>query len=54
MDSGTSFFLPVFRTTFYGCFKTLNRNAFFWMVTLFGANSLESSMISQKVEAFSY
>ena len=38
-NSGKGFLLSVFRTPFYGCFETLNRNAFLWMITLFGANS---------------
>ena len=54
MDSGKGFFFPVLRTPFYGCFQTLNRDAFLWMITLFGANSSESSKICQKVEVFSY
>ena len=52
MDSCKGFFLPVFGTPFYDCFQTLNMNAFLWMITLFGANSLESSKICQKVETF--
>ena len=54
MDSGKGFFLPVFRTPFYGCFQTLNRNAFLWMIILFGADSPESSKIFRKEETFSY
>ena len=54
MDSGKDFFLPVLRTPFYGCFQTLNTNTFLWMITLFGANTLESLKICQKVETFSY
>ena len=54
MDLGKGLFLLVFQTSFYGCFPTLNRNAFLWMVTLFGANTPESSKVFQKVEAFSY
>ena len=54
MDSGKGFFLPVFRTPFYGCFQTLNRNAFLWMITLLGGNTSESSKICQKEEAFYY
>ena len=30
-------FLSVFQTPFYGCFQTLNRNEFLWMITSFGA-----------------
>ena len=54
MDSGKGVFLSVFRTPFYGCFQTFNRNAFLWMITLFGANTPEPSKICQKVKAFSY
>ena len=54
VDSGKGVFLSVFRTPFYGCYQTLNRNAFLWIITLFGANTPESSKICQKVEAFSY
>ena len=54
MDSGKGVFLSVFRIRFYGCFEILNRNAFLLMITLFGANTPESSKIFQKVEAFSY
>ena len=54
MDLGKGIFLSVFRTPFYGSFQTLNRNAFLWMITLFGANIPEPSKICQKVEAFSY
>ena len=53
MDSGKGFFLPVFQTPFYGCFQTLNRNAFLWMIPLFGSTP-EPSKIFQKVEAFSF
>ena len=42
MGSGKGVFLSVFRTPFYGCFLTLKENAFPWMITLFGANTLES------------
>ena len=52
MDSCKGFFLPVFGAPFYDCFQTLIINAFLWMITLFGANSLESSKICQKVETF--
>ena len=45
--------LSVFRTPFYGCFQTLNRNAFLWMITLLGAKTPESSKICQKVVAYS-
>ena len=54
MGSGKGFVLPVFQTPFYGCFQTLNGNAFLWMITLFGASTPESSKTCQKVEAFSY
>ena len=54
MDRGKGLYLPVFRTPFYGCFQTMNRNAFLWMITSSGANSSESSKIFQKVEAFTY
>ena len=37
-----------------GCFQTLNRNALLWIITLFGANTPNSSKICQKVGAFSY
>ena len=53
MDSGKGVFLSVFRTPFCGCFQISNRNAFLWMITLFGANIPEPSKICQKVEAFS-
>ena len=53
MDSGKDVFLSVFRSPFYGCFQTLNRNTFLWMIKLSGANTLESSKICQKVEVFS-
>ena len=52
VDSGKGVFLSVFRTLFYGCFQTWNRNAFLWVIILFGANALQSSKICQKVEAF--
>ena len=54
MNSGKSVLLSVFQTPFYGCFQTLNRNTFLWMITLFGANAPESSKLCQKVKAFSY
>ena len=54
MDSGKGFFLLVFQTPFYGCFQTLNRDTFLWMITLFGANTPESSKICEKMEASSY
>ena len=54
LDSGKGVFLSVFRIPFYGCFQTLNRKALLWMITLLGANTLESSKICQKGEAFSY
>ena len=54
MDSDKGVFLSVFQTPFYVCFQTLKKNAFLWMITLFGANTPESSKIFQKVEAFSY
>ena len=54
MDSGKGFFLSVFRTPFYICFRTLNRSVFLWKITLFGANTPESSKICQKVEDFPY
>ena len=44
IDSGKGA-LSVFRTPFYGCFQTLNRNEFFWMITLFGVNTPKSSKI---------
>ena len=50
MDSDKSFFLSAFRTPFYGRLKTLNRNGFLWMITLFGTNTPESSKICQKKE----
>ena len=53
MDSGKDVFLSVFRSPFYGCFQTLTRNTFLWMIKLSGANTLESSKICQKVEVFS-
>ena len=31
IDLGKDVFLSVFRTPFYGCFQTLNSNAFLWM-----------------------
>ena len=34
VDSGKGVFLSVFRTTFYGRFQTLKRNAFLWIITL--------------------
>ena len=43
MVSGKGVFLSVFRTPFYGCFQTLNRNTFLWMIVLFGTNTPESS-----------
>ena len=54
MDSGKGIFPSFFRIVFYGCFETFNRNALLWIITLFGANTAESSKIYQKVEAFSY
>ena len=54
VNSGKGVFLSVFRIPFYGCFQTLNRKALPWMITLLGANTLESSKICQKGEAFSY
>ena len=54
VDSGKDVFLSVFWTSFYGCFQTLNRNSFLWIITLFAANTPESSKICQKVEVFSY
>ena len=54
MDSGKDVFLLVFRLPSFGCFQTINRNAIFWMITLFGANTQESSKIYQKVEDVSY
>ena len=54
MDSGKGFFVSLFQTLFYGCFQTLNRNPFLWMIILFGANTPESSKTCEKVEAFSY
>ena len=54
VDSSKNVFLSIFWTPFCGCFQTLNRNAFLWVITLFGANTPESSKICQKVEAFSY
>ena len=54
IDSGKGIFLSVFRSPLYGCFQTFNRNTFIWMITLFGANTPESSKIYQKLEAFSY
>ena len=54
IDSGDGFFLPVFRAPFHGCFQTSSRKVLLWMITLFGANSPESSKICQNVEAFSY
>ena len=47
MDSGKGVFLSVSRTPFYGCLQTLNRKEFLWMITLFGANTTESSKICQ-------
>ena len=43
MVSGKGVFLSVFRTPFYVCFQTLNRNTFLWLIALFGANTPESS-----------
>ena len=54
MDSFKGVFLSVFRTSFYGCFQILNRNAFLWMITSFGVYTPASSKICQKVEAISY
>ena len=54
VDSGKGVFLSVFRAHVSGCFQTLNRYAFIWMITLSGAYTPESSKICQKVEAFSY
>ena len=54
MDSGKGVYLSIFWTPFHGCIQTLNRNAFLWMITLFDANTPESSKIFQKVEAFFY
>ena len=34
VDSGKGIFLSVFRAPVSGCFQTLNRYAFFWMITL--------------------
>ena len=45
MDSGKGVFLSVFQTPFCGCFQTFNRNAFLWMIILFGENTTESSKI---------
>ena len=52
MGSGKGVFLSVFRTSLYGCFQALNRKTFLWMITLFGANTPESSMICQKRKLF--
>ena len=52
VDLGKGVFLSAFQTVFYGCFQTLNRDAFLWMTTLFTANTPELSKICQKVEAF--
>ena len=54
MDSATAVFLSVFRTLFYSFSQTLNKNAFLWMITLFGAKAPESPKICLKVVAFSY
>ena len=51
MDSGKGVFPSVFQTPFCGCFQTLNRNTFLWMIMLFGTNIPESSKICQKVKA---
>ena len=51
MDSGKGVFLSVFQTPFYGCFQTLNRNTFLWMIMLFGTNIPEPPKICQKVKA---
>ena len=51
---GLFVFLSVFRTPFYGCFQKLSGNTLLWMITLFGANTSESSKICQKKEDFSY
>ena len=53
MDSGKGVFLSVFRTPFYGCFQTSNRNAFLWMITLFDANTPESEVLKRKTFLFS-
>ena len=45
MDSGKGIFSSVFQTPFYGCCQTFNRNAFLWMIILFGENTTESSKI---------
>ena len=54
MDSAKSVFLSVLRTTFYGFFKRLSKNALLWMIILFGAKTPESSKICQTAVAFSY
>ena len=54
MGLGKGIFLFIFWVSFSGCFQTLNRNVFLWMITLFGANNPEQSRVCQKVEVFSY
>ena len=51
-DPGKGVFLSVFQTPFYGCFQAFNRNAFLWMIILFGANTPASSKICEKWKIF--
>ena len=51
-DPGKGVFLSVFQTPFYGCFQAFNRNAFLWMIILFGANTPASSKICEKWKVF--
>ena len=53
MDSRLWLLFISFRNT-YSCIKTLNRNRFLYMITLFSAKTPKSSQICQKAVAFSY
>ena len=54
MDSAMASFYQFSKYKFYGCIQTLNKYAFLWMITLFGAKNPESSKICQTIIAFSY
>ena len=54
MDLAMASFYQFSKYKFYGCIQTLNKYAFLWMITLFGAKNPESSKICQTIIAFSY
>ena len=54
MDLGKDVFPSVFQTPLCGHFQKLNRSVFLWMITMFGANTPESSKMFQKMKVFSH